>query len=337
MKMGIGTYITKRLAMTILAIFFIISIIFFVLHVLPGDPVRVILGEKAPQWQVDAIRHQLGLDKPIHIQYVDYLAKLLQGDMGTSMFFRTPVAYEIVLAFPVTLELALFSLLTAVVVGIPLGLVGALKRNTLIDHIINFLSSVAYSIPVFMLGLILQYVIGTIVGILPITGRYTSTLQMPRITGMVTLDCILTGNLEGFVDALKHLILPSMSLSVSVAMLVCGVSRSNMIEVLSEDYIRFARAKGLSESKIVYKHAFRNAILPVLAVLGYFFAGSLGGAILVETIFSFPGMGLLLVDAMIRRDYPLIQGCIIVFALAVIAVSTIMEIFYAILDPRVRS
>ena len=317
-------------------LFFTSTIVFFVMHVIPGDPIRAVVGAKAPDWYVEELRYKLGLDKPIHIQYVDYLRNLLRGDLGDSIYSHRPVTYELRYAFPATLELTTAATILSVAVGIPLGVISARNREKPIDFGIRILSLIGFSIPIFWLGLIFQLVFGVYLGILPIEGRYSAILKPTRITGLATLDSILTGNFTALIDSLLHLVLPSVALATFVGTVVSRISRANMIETLNEDYITTARAKGLSESAIIYKHALRNAILPVITVIGMYYALLLGGAVITETIFSFPGMGKLLLDSVLRRDYPMIQGCIIGFALVVLIVTTVIDILYAFLDPRVR-
>jgi len=334
--MGAGKYIVTRISLAILMLFLLLTVVFIVMHIIPGDPIRAIYGSKVSEEFVQKLKIKFGLDKPLHIQFIDYFLNIFRGNLGTSIYSNRPVTVEIAYAFPVTLELTTFGMGLSIILGIPLGVISALKRNKLPDYTIRIFSLLGYSLPVFLLGQILQFTLGKQLILFPIAGRYNPRLSIPSITHSVLIDAIITGNLSGFIDALHHLFLPSLSLAVYGASVICRISRANMIEVLQEDYILTARSKGLKERVVIYKHALRNAILPVFTITGLWFAILLGGAVLIESIFSLPGMGKLLMDSVFRRDYMVIQGCAVVTAIAVVTVTTIVDIFYAILDPRIQ-
>lgn len=334
--MGLGKYIARRVLLAILMLFFLLTIVFIVMHVIPGDPVRAIYGSKVSEEFVQMLRVKFSLDKPLHIQFINYFLNIFRGDLGVSIHTNRPVVVEIAYAFPVTLELTTFGMALSAIMGIPLGVISALKRDKLPDYSIRIFTILGYSLPVFMLGQILQFILGKQLSLFPIAGRYNPRQTIPSITHSVIIDTIITGDLYGLVDSLHHLFLPSLSLAVYGASIICRISRANMIEVLQEDYILTARAKGLKERIIIYKHALRNAILPVFTIVGLWFAILLGGSVLIENIFSLPGMGKLLMDSIFRRDYMVIQGCVVMTAIAVVVVTTIVDIFYAILNPRIR-
>jgi len=330
------TYVITRFLLTIPMLFLLVTVVFIVLRVIPGNPIRAMYGELVTPEFLEEMTKKLGLDKPIHLQYVDYWARLIKGDFGVSIWSSRPVIEELSYAFPVTLEVSIAAMILSIVAGMPLGVISALKRDRFHDYLIRFFSLAGFALPIFFLGMILQFVLGLQYPLFPIQGRYGTRLELPYITGFATIDTLITGNFSGFLDVLAHLFLPALGMAWHISALISRISRANMIETLGEDYILTARAKGVRERAVIYKHAFRNAILPVFTVIGIYFALLLGGAVLTESIFSLPGMGLLLIDSIFRRDYPVIQGCIVVYAIAVVVVTTIVDIVYAFLDPRIR-
>jgi peptide/nickel transport system permease protein len=317
-------------------LFILLTAVFVVINVVPGDPLRAIYGSKVSEDFIQKMREQLGLNKPLHLQYVDYWVRILQGNLGTSIFSLRPVTVEISYAFPVTLELTTLGMLLSTVVGLPLGVLCALRKYKLSDFLIRLLSLAGYSLPIFILGQILQYVFAGQFSLFPVQGRCSPKIDLTYITHFGVLDSLITGNFAAALDCLSHLFLPCVSLAVSGATVIARISRANMIETLDEDYILMARAKGLRERTVIYKHALRSAILPVFTIIGLWFAFLLGGAVIIETVFSLPGMGKLLLESINRRDYPVIQGCVIVYAVSVVVVTTIVDILYAFLDPRIR-
>ena len=335
--MRLQYYLLRRLLLAIPMFLIVVSAVFVVMHIIPGDPVRAMLGERAPAEAVEALRHTLGLDKPIYLQYSGYLWNLVRGDLGTSLFTLRPVSVEVLYAFPVTFELVTVSMLVSTAIGIPLGIYSAIKRGRIADFVIRAVSLLGFSVPVFWLALMLQWYFGRALNILPLESRLSFSTQLTRITGVVILDSILTMNFAALIDGLAHLVMPAIALSAIMVPLISRVTRSNMIEVMGEDYMVTAKSKGLSASKVIYKHAFRNAILPIFTVVGVYYALGMGGAVLTETIFNFPGMGKLLLDSIARRDYLLIQGCVTMYAIAIIIITTLIDVIYAFLDPRVSS
>jgi peptide/nickel transport system permease protein len=314
-----------------------LTALFLILRVIPGDPVEALYGEKAPQQVLDQIRHELGLNKPLFVQYIEYMSNFFSGDLGTSLKSGKAVIYEIGRTWIVTVQYCLLTVLFTIIVGLPLGIISAFKREKVPDFVIRIASLIAFSLPVFWLGLLLQFIFGLKLGWFPLGGLHSPNLDFnANITGIALLDSLLQGNISAFADILSHLILPSITLSVQYAAVTCRISRANIIQTLDEDYIIAARAKGLREITVLYKHALRNALLPVITIWAWTFAALLGGSIIIEQIFSLPGMGSLLYTAIIYRDFPLIQGVLAFFAVITSVISVIIDIVYAILDPRIR-
>jgi peptide/nickel transport system permease protein len=318
-------------------VFILLTVVFIVLRIMPGDPVLAIVGAKAPPHVVEELRHQLGLDQPLYIQYISYLSSLLRGDFGTSLIWgRRPVLDEILEHFPATLELTMSAMMITLPIGIVTGVQSAYKRNKPIDYSFRLYGTVIYSIPIFWLGMILQLIFGVYLGWLPIYGRSDPFMAPATITGLYILDSILTGNILSLIDSLEHLILPSSTLGLVLSGIFTRLTRVNMLEVLRQDFITAAKARGLLEKTILYKHALKNAMIPIVTMMGLQFALLLAGAVLTETTFSWPGMGTYLVERIDHRDFPAIQGAIVFYALIVVAMSVIVDIIYAYLDPRIR-
>jgi len=325
-----------RLLLAIPTVLLLVTTVFVVTHVLPGDPVRMMVGDVATEEQIQAIRHDLGLDRPLYIQYLSYMYNLLRLDFGISINTRLPVIREISAAFPTTIELTLVGLMFGVGAGLPLGVLAALKRGKMADHLLRAFSLGCYSFPIYVTGILLQLGVSLRLGVLPVAGRITSTADIPRITGLYVLDSLLALNFATMFDALSHLILPGITLGIYLLPMISRMSRAGMVNALTEDYIVTARAKGLTESTVVYRHAFRNALLPTVTVIGMNFAGLVGGSMLTETVFSFPGLGRLMYRAISSRDFEMVQGIVVVYALIVVVVNTIIDIVYRFLDPRVK-
>ncbi len=331
-----SSYIAVRLLLAIPTVLLLVSAVFVVTHILPGDPVRMMVGDVATEEQIQSIRHDLGFDRPLYIQYLSYMYDLLHLDFGISINTRLPVIREIAAAFPSTIELTLVGLMFGVAAGLPLGILAALKRGKIVDHLLRAFSLGCYSFPIYVTGILLQLGVSLRLGVLPVAGRIASTVDIPRITGLYVLDSLLTLNFATMFDALAHLILPGITLGIYLLPMISRMSRAGMIDALTEDYIVTARAKGLPESTVVYRHAFRNALLPTVTIIGMNFAGLLGGSMLTETVFSFPGLGRLMYRAISSRDFGMVQGIVVVYALIVVVVNTIIDIAYRFLDPRVK-
>ena len=334
--MKLSTYTGVRVLMAIPTLFILLVVIFFLMRVLPGDPVAMMIGEKAPPQEIERVRHILGFDRPLHEQFFSYIRAMLTGDFGESLVTHRPVIGRLVDAYPVTLELAVLSIILGVALGIPMGIIGALKKGLIADHVLRVFTFGTYSMPSFWLGMIFQILFAWHLGILPVAGRLPATLNIPRLKGFVTIDSLLQLRFDWFAESLKYLLLPSLTLALSVLPRISRIVRSSVLDEMREEYITTARAKGIPERTIVYRHALRNALLPTLTVTGMTFAGLLGGVVLIEMVFSLPGLGRLLVDGLLNRDFPMVQAIVFVYAIVVVIVNTITDVIYAILDPRVR-
>jgi ABC-type dipeptide/oligopeptide/nickel transport system permease component len=301
-------YLSLRLLLALPALWLILTMVFLLAHIVPGDPVQQMLGEGARAEDLQQLRHNLGLDLPIPVQYGRYLAGVLHGNLGESFRFQQPVARVVLSHYPATLELAAFALLVCAAIGIPAGMFAAEYRGTAADHAVGVFTLFGLSVPNFALGPVLILVFSVMLGWLPVSGR----------------------------GGISHLILPSITLGAALAAILTRMVRTSVIEELSSDYVRTARAKGLPESAVLFRHAFRNALIPILTILGLQFGTLLAGTIVTESIFSWPGIGRLSVQAIEARDYPLLQGCILLIAVSYVVVNLLTDLFYAFVDPRVR-
>ncbi|WP_319547505.1 ABC transporter permease [Desulfogranum marinum] len=329
-------YISRRLFHLVLIMFGVSVLVFLMLRMIPGDPAQLLLGEFANPEELESLRAQLGLNQSLLTQYWIYLSNIIQGDLGNSLRSNAPVAGEIWVRLIATLELSLAAMFIATVVGVAAGVLSAVKQRSFLDYASMFLALVGVSMPIFWLGLMLIYLFSVKYPILPMMGRITLGLEVPEMTGLMVVDSLLAGNGQAFLSAVKHLILPSFTLATIPMAIVARITRSSMLEVMSKDYVRTARAKGMAESVVVLRHALRNAFLPVVTVLGLNLGLLLGGAVLTETIFSWPGLGRYVVDSLAGRDYAAVQGCILVFAALMAAINLAVDLMYVFLDPRLR-
>ncbi|MFR0674918.1 ABC transporter permease subunit [Enterobacterales bacterium AW_CKDN230030176-1A_HGKHYDSX7] len=331
------SFIARRIGLLIPTFFGITLLTFALIRLIPGDPVEVMMGERRvdPQMHAEAMQ-RLGLDKPLPVQYLDYIGKLAQGDLGESLRTRESVWSEFTTLFPATLELALAALLFAAVVGILAGVIAALKRGSLLDHGVMGISLAGYSMPIFWWGLILIMFFSVSLGWTPVSGRIDLLYDIEPKTGLMLIDTLLSDEEGAFKDAVMHLILPAIVLGTIPLAVIARMTRSSMLEVLREDYIRTARAKGLSPARVVFIHGLRNALIPVLTVLGLQVGALLAGAVLTETIFSWPGIGKWLIEAIGARDYPVVQNGILLIACLVILVNFVVDILYGLANPRIR-
>lgn len=334
--MALYKYFIKRLALTIPTLLGVSIIVFLLIHMIPGDPIDIMVGDRISAEARLALEERLGFDQPLHVQYWQWFTNALQGDLGISIRSNQPVIREILNRLPATIELTLVALFIAVLFGIIFGVSAARHRNTIIDQSMIGFSLLGVSIPIFWLGMMLIMLFSVLLGWLPVSGRLSMGTAIPSITGLYLFDALITGHFEAFIDALKHLLMPAFSLATVSLALIVRVTRSSMLDVLSEDYIRTARAKGLREGKVVYVHALKNALIPVVTVIGLQLAKLMGGAILTETVFSWPGIGRLLINAIGFRDYPVVQGVVLFVAFAFIFINIIVDLLYAYLDPRIR-
>jgi peptide/nickel transport system permease protein len=343
--MGLRDYVVTRILLTIPMMMILLSVVFIIMRVLPGNPVLLRFEKNADPALIAAYTHALGLDKPLYLQYLDYLWELLHGNLGLSMAGTfEPVAPEIMSRFPATLELTFYAFIVAVIVGVLLGALGARKQGGAADNSVKVFGILIYAFPVFFLGMILQLIFGVALHILPVSGRLDPGVipTSPSIagfqfqTGILTLDSLLSGNLAEFVDAVRHLILPATALGLVISGTFTRMTRTNMMETMRADFVTAARARGLKERTVTYSYALRNAILPIVTIMGLQFAILLSGAILTETEFNILGLGTYLVDRINFRDYTAVQGTVVFLALLITTVSLVVDILYAYLDPRVR-
>lgn len=330
---------------------------FSMLRLIPGDPCRVMLGERATEEMCAAFAERMGLDAPLYVQFGRYLFNILRGDLGTSIKTGQPVVAELIQRLPMTFELTLASMFLAVALGILAGMVAAVRNNSLVDLATMVLANVGVSMPIFWLGLILMFIFAFKLGWLPPSGRSTVGVELANLVevwgvdesspralytlvnflgGVRLLTSLATGNLEAFWDTIKHLILPAAALATIPTAIIARMTRSSLLEVLNQDYIRTARAKGLTHQMVLWRHAMKNAMLPIVTVIGLQVGYLLGGAFLTETVFSLPGVGRLMVDRILARDYPVVQGAVLVIATVFVFVNLIVDLTYAWLDPRIR-
>jgi peptide/nickel transport system permease protein len=329
-------FVLNRLWHLILILLGITAVVFLMLRAIPGDPAQIMLGEGASDQNIRELRMQLGLDRPYPVQYVIYLKNLFQGNLGVSFRTGSPVSREILHRLPATLELALAAMFIATLVGVAAGVVSAVRQYSFYDYFSMFLSLIGVSMPIFWLGLMLIYFFSVKFPLLPMIGRLTPGLEVKTLTGLLLIDSLLQGKFSLFMDAFWHLLLPAVTLATVPMALVARISRSSMLDVLNRDYVRTARAKGLAEVLVIMRHALRNALLPIVTVVGLNLGLLLGGAVLTEIIFSWPGLGRFVVASLMGRDYPAVQSCILIFALIMVLVNLIVDLLYLSLDPRIK-
>ena len=336
-------FILRRIALVIPTFIGITLLAFSLIHLIPGDPVQVMAGERRldPAFHAEVL-HRLGLDRPLYEQYAIYLWKALHLDLGESFVTHEAVWSEFLKLFPATVELSVCAMFLAVVVGLLAGVLAAIKRGSVLDHGVMGLSLTGFSMPIFWWGLLLIMFASVYMRewapawALPVSGRLALEYDIAPRTGFMLIDAWLSGEAGAFRSALSHLVLPSIVLGTVPLAVIARMTRSSMLEVLREDYVRTAKAKGLSPARVVFVHALRNALVPVITVIGLLVGTLLGGAVLTETIFSWPGIGKWLIDAISRRDYPVVQGGILVVASLVIAVNLLVDLMYGLINPRIR-
>ncbi len=346
-------YIIRRIVSLIPTILGVTIVIFMLVRLIPGDPAVAMLGEHAAQENVERIREQLGLNRPVFLdkealeqgdvdkffdsQYTRYLSRLLQGDMGNSIHRRIPIADELKQRFPATIELALLSMLFAIIVGLPVGILSAARHNSLLDNVSMITSLIGVSMPIFWLGLMEIMLFAVFLNWFPVGGRLSHAVEVETITNLIILDSILTGNWTAMWDALKHLAMPALALATIPTAIIARMTRASMLDVLQADYIRTAHAKGLRETIVLYRHGLKNAFLPIITIIGIQMGNLLAGAVLTETIFAWPGIGKWgLYDAIVGRDYPIVQGATLLIALVIVFINLLVDLSYAFLDPRIH-
>jgi len=331
-------YLLQRLSFVAPVVLGMSLLVFVIFSLVPGDPARAVAGLDASPQKVEAIRAEYGLDRPLYEQYLIYVSKLVRGDWGTSLLTRLPVFSDLARHFPATLELSLLSLFIAVVIGVPLGVLAAVFNDSLLDHLARIVALVGVAIPVFWMALFLQLLFYRHLGWLPAQGRL-GLLDLPpaHVTGLYVIDSVLAGDWEILRASLRHLILPSVALSQMSLAIIMRIVRSSVLETMHEDYVRTARARGLPEWMVLWKHVLRNASLPLLTVMGLQFGTLLGGAVLTEAIFSWPGLGSYAVKAVTGLDLPAIMGVAILMSFVYLVVNLLVDIAYVVADPRLRT
>ena len=330
------SFISRRLFHLILILIGVSILVFLMLRLIPGDPAHLLLGEFASPQDIARIREKLGLDSSYPYQYFIYIRNLLKGDMGVSIRSGVPVSEEMFIRFLATVELSIAAMLISSFIGIMAGVISSVRKYSIFDYFSMVMALVGISMPIFWLGLMLMYLFSVKWGILPMMGRFTMGLDYHSVTGLVILDSLFSGNLHLFFNSLKHLVLPAFTLATIPMAIIARMTRSSMLEVILKDYIRTARAKGLSHGAVIFKHALKNAFLPIVTVIGLNLGLLLGGAVLTETIFSWPGLGRYVVDSLLARDYPAVQGCILLFAVIMVIMNLVVDVVYFYLDPRLR-
>jgi peptide/nickel transport system permease protein len=331
-----ANYIARRLLLAIPILIGISLIVFLMLHTAGGDPAELKLGMHGDPEKIAQLRHEMGLDRPLAVQYVDFISHAVTGDFGRSFRSDAPVADEIFARFPATIELALVAMAIGTTAGLLFGTIAGIKRNSWFDYSSTVVALIAVSIPTFCLGLALMIVFGAWLDWLPISGRVNPRLGADPSAPFLVLNSLINADWVVFEDSAKHLILPALTLAGWPAAITARMTRASLIETMGQDYIRTARAKGLREQGVVFAHAYRNAMIPVLTVVGLELGGMLGGAVVTETVFAWPGIGKLTVDAISARDYQVIQGVVLLFGVVFVLINLTVDLLYAMIDPRIR-
>jgi len=311
-------------------------LVFLLMHLAPGDPVSLLLGEDATAAEIQRTRHEWGLDQPLLVQYWEFLSHAARGDFGKSLKFGEPVTKLVFERLPATIELAFASLLVSILISIPIGVYSAIKHDSLLDHAGMGLALVGVSLPNFWLGIMLIYFLGGQLNLLPVAGRIDYGIQLEPVTRLYLVDSLIAGNFAAFWSALRHLLMPAVTLGTSLAAIVTRITRSSVLEVMRQDFITTARAKGLSERRVVWRHMLRNAMITIITILGLQLGALLNGSVITETVFSFPGIGDLLIQAIALRDYRLAQGLILFFAMIYFVVNLLVDLLYMLVDPRIK-
>ena len=331
------TFLLKRLALVLPTFIGITLLVFALIRLIPGDPVEALSGERGMTTErYERLMAQFGLDRPLPVQYLDYVWRAVRGDLGLSTITHEPVLAEFMARFPATIELSFCALLLALLIGLPAGIVAAVKRNTVWDYSVMGASLTGFSMPIFWWGLLLILTFSVTLGWTPVSGRIAIQYDIPSVTGFMLVDSLLSGEKGAFRSALSHLVLPAIALGTIPLAVIARMTRSSMLEVLREDYVRTARAKGAPTWRVVGIHALRNALIPVVTTIGLQVGTLLAGAILTETIFAWPGIGKWLVEAIHRRDYPAVQGGILMSASVIIGVNLVVDLLYGLINPRIR-
>jgi ABC-type dipeptide/oligopeptide/nickel transport system permease component len=312
-------------------------IAFLMLAVTPGDPVDIMLGDQqASEAERLALRHDMGLDLPLPQRFAHFLKNAVTGDFGTSYFHRRPVAQVILERLPATIELTLVALVVALIVAIPLGVLAAVEKDTWLDRAATVASLLGVSLPGFWFGLLLILFFGVTLNLLPVSGRSDVAIGIPPVTRFLLIDTLLAGNLQAFFSTVAHLVMPALTLGLPMAAVLMRVTRASMLEVLRQDYVTFAEAKGLAPMRVLFRHALKNALIPTVTVAALEVGSLLGGSMIVETVFGWPGLGRVVVDSISTRDFPLVQAAILLYAVTYVLLNFVADLLYTVVDPRVR-
>lgn len=331
-----ASYLVRRLAGTVPVLLLISLLVFLLIHAAPGDPTLLLLGEETNAAQVEQAKERWGLNQPLYIQYLKFVQSAAVGDFGRSFKYAEPVMRVIMARLPATIELAVVAIIIATVLAIPLGVWAGSRPNSWIDNLGTTFGLFGISMPSFWLAIMLILLLAGILNILPTSGRSTYGIAGPAQTGFYILDSILQKNWRAVWDGLTHIFLPALALGVNMLGILMRVTRSAILEVMNEDYVQTARAKGLQEKKVIWRHVTRNALIPVITVVGLELGTLLSGSIIVETVFSWPGSGSLLITALNARDYPLVTGLVMTYTAAFVSINLIIDGLYAVIDPRIR-
>lgn len=329
-------FIVRRLLSLIPVMLGVSIVVFALIRMIPGDPVIIMLGERARPEDIERVREEMGFNRPIYIQYFEWVGRILRGDLGTSIINRTAVMDELKYRLSATVEMIIVGMIIGLIIGIGIGILSALRRNSWLDLVATAGALLGVSMPIYWLALILIYALAVNRQIFPPSARLDVNLDVVRRTGFMLIDTLMMGDIRLFLNALWHLVLPSTVLSTVVMPILARLTRASMLEVMRQDYVRTADAKGLQRRVVIVRHALKNALLPIVTVVGLQLGGLLGGALLTETIFSWPGMGLWTYRAILSRDYPIVQGAVLVSATIYVVVNLLVDISYAYLDPRIR-
>ncbi len=328
--------ILRRIAVAIPLMLLVSVLVFIVLRLIPADPVAMSMPPNATNEDIEALRREMGLHLPIMHQYGIWLSHILEGDLGRSIAFGQPVSKLIGESLPATIELAAFGALFATAIGLPGGILLFRLRGRPSEQVVDVGSTLMMSIPEFLWALFLILVFGVAFNLLPFAGRLPPDMTIPRLTGFLLLDCLLTGNLTAFLEAIRHMLLPALALALGTVPLIMRLLRSSLLDVIGEDYVTMARLRGVPERRVINRHALRNALLPTLSLMGVQFGFLFGGTLLVEVIYSYPGLGNLMVEAVRNTDLPIIQGAALVFALAVLTINLAVDVVYIVVNPKLR-
>ena len=329
-------YLIKRVISLIPVLFGIMLLVFLAMHFVPGDIAQTLIGEKGGHEEVLKLRHELGLDRPMYVQFGIFMRRAITGNFGVSYQTMEPATEAVMRAFPVTMQLSLVAIMFSLIIAIPAGIFAAVRQYSLFDNFLMGGAVLGISLPVFWTATLLMMLFSLRLRWFPFTGIIANGIHIQHITGFQMVDALITGNWSGFIDVLRHLILPGIALGALPMAIIARMMRSSLLEVLQKDYVNTARAKGIRETRVLTKHALRNALLPVITVVGLQFGNLLCGAILTETVFAMPGIGRLAVTSILFRDYPIVEALVFFTALAVVVVNLLVDMSYAYIDPRIR-